>query len=141
MKTVGCWRDMEPFGIDVLTGEACALGYRMLCDLTGNGKRIVERCFGVTIESQNWNPGSKKDPHVASIMLTQEMLVPLAVFGLLESGCREVWATAHTAIGVEPEDTEERVKAMKQAHQPHRCFRYCGPFQDRNQHQMSGRVR
>ena len=90
MKTISHWDGLREFGIDLLTGEACSLMYRLLCDLTQNGKRIVERCLSVQIQSENWNGGSKDDPHVASIMLTQEMFVPLAVFALLESGCREV---------------------------------------------------
>jgi hypothetical protein len=66
MKTVSHWDALREYGIDVLTGEACSLMYRILCDLTLNGKRIVERCLSVHIESENWNSGSKEDPHVAS---------------------------------------------------------------------------
>jgi hypothetical protein len=141
MKTVSHWDALREYGIDVLTGEACSLMYRILCDLTQNGKRVVERCLSVQIQSENWNHGSEADPHVASIMLTREMLMPLAVFALLESGCREVWVTDRAAIGIEPSDTAEQVEMMKKCHKPHRRFAYQGPFQDRNQHQMSGRVR
>ena len=140
MKTVSHWDGLREFGIDLLTGEACSLMYRLLCDLTQSGKRIVERCLSVQIQSENWNSGSKEDPHVASIMLTHEMLVPLAVFALLESGCREVWVTDHTAIGVEPDDTDDEVERMKRVHKPVRRFAFHGRIQDRNQHQMSGRV-
>ena len=73
-------------------------------------------------------------------MLTQEMIVPLAVFALLESGCREVWVTDRAAIGVEADDNDEDVEHMKRVCKPVRRFAYHGPFQDRNQHQMSGRV-
>ena len=68
------------------------------------------------------------------------MIVPLAVFALLDAGCREVWVTDHAAIGIEPGDTEDAVERMKDMRRPRRCFAYHGPFQDRNQHQMSGRV-
>ena len=74
-------------------------------------------------------------------MLTHEMLMPLAVFALLESGCREVWITDGTAIGIEPSDTTDQVERLKQVYKLQRRFAYHGPFQDRNQHQMSGRVR
>ena len=114
--------------------------FRILCDLTENGKRIVERCLGVQIQAESWNHGTDADPHVASIMLTQEMIVPVAVFALLESGCREVWITDHAAIGVETGDTDEDVERMKRVYKPVRRFAYRGPFQDRNQHQMTGRV-
>lgn len=141
MKTVADWSALGEFGIVVLTGEACSLMYRILCDLTARGKRIIERCLSVEITSESWNSGSKDDPHVACIMLTQEMIVPLAVFALLESGCREVWVTDCAAIGIEADDTQEEVERMKQVYQPRRRFAYHGPYQDRNQHQMSGRVR
>lgn len=141
MKTVTCWGALEPFGIVPLTGEACALGYRILCDLTEKGKRTVERCLSVEIRSESWNSGSKDDPHIASIMLTQEMLVPLAVFALLESGCREVWVTQYAAFGVDQEDSDEAVAVTKRSHPLQRRFAFHGPFDDRNQHQMSGRVR
>ncbi len=115
--------------------------YRILCDLTEKGKRIVERCLSVQIQSENWNSGAKDDPHVASIMLTHEMLTPLAVFALLESGCREVWVTDRAAIGIEGTDSDEQVARLKQVYKLQRRFAFHGPFQDRNQHQMSGRVR
>ena len=69
------------------------------------------------------------------------MIEPLAVFALLESGCREVWVNDHAVIGIEPGDGDEEVQRMKRVHKPVRRFAYHGPFQDRNQHQMSGRVR
>ena len=35
------------------------------------------------------------------------MIVPLAVFALLDAGCREVWVTDHAAIGIEPDDSDD----------------------------------
>ena len=140
MKTVSTWDHLREYGIDLLTGEACSLMYRILCDLTEKGKRIVERCLSVRIQSENWNNGTKDAPHVASIMLTHEMFTPLAVFALLESGCREAWVTDHGTIGIEQSDTDEQVDCLKQLYKLQRRFAFHGPFQDRNQHQMSGRV-
>lgn len=144
MKTIDKWSDLEAFGIVPLTGEACALGYRMLCDLTQNGKRIVEKCLSVEIQSENWNHGSDDDPHVASVMLPPAMLVPLGIFTLLESGCSEVWLYKKGGpLGIEPSDTPEIIEVCrKMAPEAFvRSFAYRGPFQDRNRHQMSGRVR
>lgn len=81
MKTVSNWDALRDYGIIALTGEACSLGYRILCDLTAQGRNIVQRCLSVTIQSENWNHGSDDDPHVASIMLTHDMLVPLGRAG------------------------------------------------------------
>lgn len=141
MKSVSSWDHLRPFGIEPLTGEACSLMYRILCDLTARGKRIVERYLSVEIQSESWNRGTDADPHVASIMLSEEMIVPLAVFALLDAGYREVWVTDHAAIGIEPDDDEATVERMKELRHPCRRFSYHGPYQDRNQHQMSGRVR
>ena len=141
MKTVSNWDALREFGIDPLTGEACSLMYRILCDLTAKGKQVVERCLSIQLQSENWNCGSQDDPHVASVMLTQEMIVPLAVFALLDAGCREVWVTDHAAIGIEATDADTTVEHMKELRRPRRRFAYHGPHQDRNLHQMSGRVR
>ena len=141
MKTISNWSDLEPFGIVALTGGACRLACRILCDLTQRGKRTLERCLSVEIRSASWNSGSKDDPHVASIMLTREMLVPLAVFALLDSGCGEVWSNDHAAFGFEAGDTQEKVERLKEVYELGRSFAYHGPHKDRNQHQMSGRVR
>jgi hypothetical protein len=141
MKIISTSAGLTEFGIEPLTGEACSLMYRVLCDLTAKGKAIIERCLSVEIASEPWNSGSADDPHVASIMLTEDMIVPLAVFALLESGCREVWITRAAAIGIEPNDKDRDVDGMKRVYRPTRRFAYHGPHQDRNQHQMSGRVR
>ena len=42
MKTISSWDDLKAYGIDPLTAEACGLGYRLLCDLTAEGKKILE---------------------------------------------------------------------------------------------------
>lgn len=86
-------RELENRGIDVLTGERCSLGMRVLCDYTHSGAEILRRCLDITIpeDGSNWNSGSKDDPHVGSIMLLREMLEPLAIFAM---------ATAHGVYAV-----------------------------------------
>lgn len=71
MITVSCLNDLRQFGIDPLTGEADALSYRILCDLTAAGRRIVAEALSLKLDGfqENWNSGDKADPHVASIML------------------------------------------------------------------------
>ena len=103
MKTVNCWNDLERYGIELLTGEACGLSYRLLCDVTEQGRKILAKCLGIPNLNlaENWNRGRAEDPHVGSIMLTHEMLTPLAVFALLESGCKEVYLVNNSVVGVE----------------------------------------
>jgi hypothetical protein len=88
------WHDLRPFGIDVLTGEACRVGTRILCDLTPEGRRIVADLLGVPDHPDgfgvSWN-GGKAD---SSILLPRDLWHDLAVWCLL-SRCVEVCDTRH----------------------------------------------
>jgi len=147
MHKINCWDDLRPFGIDLLTGEACGLSYRLLCDVTQKGKQTIQKALGVADLGlpDNWNRGDPHDPHVGSIMLVPELLIPLAIFALLEHGCREVWRTKSGGlIGIEPADEPERVAAVQRLHTETdnlvRRYAYAGTAGDRNQHQMTGRI-
>jgi len=145
MKTIGCWDDLSRHGIVPLTGEACGLMYRILCDVTARGKKTLEKAFGVAeLKPQDsWNCGSDTDPHIGSIMLAREVLPFVGVFALLEDGCPEVWLTkGNTLVGIDRTDREEDVERFKRFHADDlvRRFAYSGTAGDRNQHVMSGRV-
>jgi len=145
MKTINCWDDLSRYGIVPLTGEACGLMYRILCDVTAHGKSVLEKALGVAELrlSENWNGGSDDNPHVGSLMLAREVLPFVGVFALLESGCPEVWLTkAGGLIGIERADPPEEVERFKRFHADDlaRRFAYSGTAGDRNQHMMSGRV-
>jgi hypothetical protein len=76
-------------------------------------------------------------------MLAPELLTPIAVFALLESGCTEVWLYKNgSLIGVEAEDGKEALTlAANLGHTPLvRTFGYRGTAGDRNLHRMTGRV-
>ncbi|WP_146118972.1 hypothetical protein [Blastopirellula marina] len=141
MKTVSGWRDLEQFGIEALTGEACGLMYRILFDVTEHGKHILEKCFGCGVElAEAWNRGTDEKPHIGSIMLSNEMLIPLGIFALLESGCSEVWKSEHVLLGVEPFDESDRLDAVRRHHGEMRRFSYRGTAGDRNTHVATGRT-
>lgn len=147
MRNITCWNDLRSFGIEALTGEACGLSYRLLCDVTEQGKRTIEKALGIANLGmpENWNRGDPSDPHIGSIMLAPELLIPLAVFALLEHGCCEVWRTkSGDLLGIEPSDDAERVEAIKQLHANNghfvRRYAYAGTAGDRNRHEMTGRV-
>ena len=144
MKSVNSWNDIEPYGIELLTGEACGLSYRLLCDVTERGKKTIEKCLGLKSLglAENWNRGRAEDPHVGSIMLTHEMLTPLAVFALLESGCKEVYLVNGSVVGVEHSDPADLIETVKRVAGVDyaRRFAYQGTAGDRNVHVMSGRV-
>ena len=47
MKTIRNWSDLRPYGIDCLTGEACGISARALCDLTEDGQKLVREFLGL----------------------------------------------------------------------------------------------
>jgi len=93
MKSVSCFRDLEQFGIRPLTGEADALGFRILCDLTPKGVKVFKECFGMPLHAhpemddihfgleKNWNSGA-----IASVMLSEDSIRPLATMGFYLQG-------------------------------------------------------
>ena len=113
MKSIRCWDDLSAHGIIPLTGEACGLSYRILCDVTARGKKTLEKALSVAQLGlhENWNHGNADDPHVGSVMLAPDLLPFIGVFALLEAGCREVWLTkGQTVIGIEADDSPDRWK-------------------------------
>jgi hypothetical protein len=85
MRTIASWKDLEPYGIMPLTGEACGLMYRILFDVTELGASIFRKCYGLARNStlgEAWNRGSPEAPHIGSVMLSNEAMVPLGIFAL-----------------------------------------------------------
>ncbi len=84
MKHIHTFDHLEQVGIHTLTGESCAAGYRILCDLTEFGRQVVREMLGLADNAfaAPWNNGDPGDPHIASFMMPPEMAVPLAVWGL-----------------------------------------------------------
>lgn len=142
MKMISCWADLRPYGFDTLTGEACGLMYRVLFDVTASGRNVIAKCFGMPEVrlAEPWNRGSPEDPNVGSIMLSQEMILPLAVFALLESGCTRVLLSERRAIGIEAGDSAQAVAVAQERFKPDRVLRYGGTAGDRNVHMISGRT-
>ena len=71
-------------------------------------------------------------------MLPHEMLVPLGIFALLESGCSEVWRNGETLIGVEQGDPDNQVEQAVR-----NCLRryaYHCTAGSRNRREFTGRV-
>lgn len=142
--SIGSWRDLEAYGIDALTGEACAYAMRMLCDVTARGKELLESFLGgtVTIRPEtNWNGGSKDDPHVGSILLPRGILGELAPFLLLKTTILPVLTTrdgVHRAVTYE---RAARYATLDTTYITHWWRRASEPATtDRNTHAMSGRT-
>jgi hypothetical protein len=77
--------ELDKRGIIVLTGEACRAGFRYLCDLTEEGKALLETYFGVSLQigASNWNSSKNQK---WSIMLSHSSLRELLITALLEGG-------------------------------------------------------
>ena len=145
MKKISCWNDLAPFGIEILTAEACGVSYRYLCDVTEKGRKVLSVAFGIPNFSlaEAWNRGAYAEPHVGSIMLSHCMLTPVGLFALLESGCTEVRLfKGGMLLGIEPGDQPPVIAAMSTFVKDDvvRTFSYGGTAGSRNQHVMSGRV-
>jgi hypothetical protein len=121
MQIIRNWNDLEKFGIVPLTGEACALSLRILCDLTARGQRLIQSLFSlsdlkVTLELRPaWNGSiirlngeGTEEKATTSIMLPHDILPTLAVYCLLDAGCEEVYmAVGKPVSGMKAEDFEE----------------------------------
>jgi hypothetical protein len=152
MKTLRSWNDLAPYGIDVLTGEACAYNYRLLCDMTPAGMSLFRAVFGLheIALPEGWNNNEAR-----SIMLPRDMFEPLAVFALLTvEHCTKVYVTYMGLVhGVEQTDSAEDVAQFVRWNQGTFCEecqrygkgggidrQYVNPGYSRNTHAMSGRT-
>lgn len=155
METLDSWNHLERYGVVPLTREACGLSYRLLCDLTEPGARIVEKALSTQISrGNNWNHGAESNPHVASLMVTLEMFPLIAVFAALENGFREVelFKAKNNSIPIvvaftDEDLSREDIQAIRSPDyltwlgwEHLRTFTYGGTAGDRNVHEMSGRV-
>ena len=142
MRRISCWNDLASWGIVPLTGESCGLGYRILFDVTEQGRSVIGRWLGIPgiTLSEAWNRGSDTDPHVGSIMLSHDSLVPLAVFALLAAECAEVWILEGEVLGIQSGENGESRERLRAIYKPRRILKPCGTAGDRNVHAMSGRI-
>ena len=142
LKQIHTWDDLRPFGIDALTGEACGLAMRLLCDVTKEGGKLVERFLGGTVTikpGSEWNGGTKDLPHVGSVLLPRSILKDLSAFVLViyvgsTGGVAALKDGGVIAFEgpVSPWEEERIERYYRRSNDP--------GTGDRNQHAMSGRV-
>lgn len=89
---------IKEFGIDALTGEACAYGLRLLCDLSAEACDLVRDFFGLgdkTAFDRNMNSSHEYEgtihQHVSSMMLPRGIFAELLYFALIHKGKYEVY--------------------------------------------------
>ena len=151
-EAVYSWEDMKKFGIQILTGEACGIGMRILCDLNEDGKKVMEDFLGGRVafdKDGSWNNTVNGKPAVASVMLTVDLLTELAAFCLLSNGfdvvaVHVVGCQQTTALGLQTEGKyglDDFMKALGlERGNGFRTYQAMGTRGTRNQHVMSGRV-
>jgi hypothetical protein len=104
MKCFRCGDDLKDVGIDLLTGEACGLAMRVLCNLNEEGVKLWETFTRSTCDTKNaWNDGH------ASVMIPHSMFRDLWIFGQVMKGVRYVfiggyvfgkeWVTKEYTVG------------------------------------------
>lgn len=79
-------RDLEQFGIISLTGEACGLAMRILCDLTEEGVNLIREFMRVEPTADAWNSKGVK-----SIMLPTCIMQDLWIFAHVRAGTANVF--------------------------------------------------
>lgn len=86
MKTIYTLQDLQPYGVNLLTGEADRLSFRILCDLNEDGCALVSEYLGQPRDTKyaaNWNSTVNGQPAIGSVMLSADTLWELARFALL----------------------------------------------------------
>lgn len=137
MEHFDCWNDLEKLGIHYLTGEACGLNLRALCDLTETGKATVEAFFRCQLPNDGWNNGK------ASVMLPRSIFSDLAAFAHVHQTGNPVFVAKDGEVfGMEGDDPADYFRKVEKYHGPGRWVgksNHPGTGVD-NQHAMSGRT-
>lgn len=138
-RSVRSWGDLDQFGIHALTGEACGFAMRALCDVTAQGKALIERFLGGTVQivaDSNWNGGSGAGDHVGSVMLPWSILTDLGAFCLAYTGRDTTVVTLDGGGAMEFDGPAPGYLTVARY-----VRRSTAPGTgDRNQHAMSGRI-
>lgn len=91
MKVYDGAGSLSEFGIYALTGEACGLAMRILCDLSSEGQQIIREFLRVEPNAEPWNNSTNGHEHIASIMLPYSILEELWLFCHVRRGTKYVF--------------------------------------------------
>ncbi|MDO9179143.1 MAG: hypothetical protein Q7U16_12630 [Agitococcus sp.] len=140
------------FGIGALTGEACAFSLRTLCDVNEEGKALLADFFSVPelTLADSWNSSVNGTPAIGSIMLTHDVIKPLARFAFFRSGALAVVCTQQEVHGIFDASrlasyehleatTDSEFQLMRNPRVQHEASSPI-PVSSRNVHAMSGRL-
>ena len=110
IKHLRSWQDLERYGIIALTGEADALSFRLLCDLTASGEHIIGRLLGGNVtfnKGSNWN---SRQGQQSSVLLPTDYFHPIATLCLflVDGYTHMAWLETGGVVGVDvPQFTQQ----------------------------------
>ena len=142
MKSIANVHDLLPYGLDALTGEADAHGYRCLFDCTAKGKLILERTMDTKLELHDpWNSGKPDELHIGSLLLPFEFVPAIAIFALLsDTNVTEVWLMkSGSVLGFGVQDVDQKDETRRFYEKELRKVFYSRPS-DRQLHAFTGRI-
>lgn len=149
MKTIYTLQDLQPYGVNLLTGEADRLSFRILCDLNEDGCALVSDYLGLprdTKYADNWNSRVGEKPALGSVMLSADTLWELARFALLTVDRFDAVIKANGLLGLnydEPHATWPLQQAGSNLHFIYRNYAKGSSAPgvgSRNTHTMTGRT-
>lgn len=149
MKVLTQFSGLQQFGINPLTGEACAYGLRILCDLTEKGADLVRSFLGapeLDCFPQNWNSvtAGEGERCVCSVLLPRSAMRDLMIFALFaEDECSEVLVSVEGIYGLQPHDEYRERYLELAAERPTQYTVYTRPQRataGRNVHLFTGRT-
>jgi len=150
LKHLQSLTDLKDFGINPLTGEACAYSMRLLCDLSADGEELVAGFLGLrdtTSFPANWNSMVGEKDSVGSVMLTRSTLKELMYFALFNvEKCDVVIGTLDgSVIGLSVKDTYyqgylDLAAASPEKYTVQRNNATASAQGGRNEHQFTGRT-
>lgn len=152
--TLSNFADLQQYGLNPLTGEACVYAHRVLFDLSKEGAELVSCYLGLPLGTKfldNYNPRVGDAVAVGSVMLSRTVVRDLMIFVLWQVGDFDFvldspngftgfnrgdqYAQTYLdgeAKGTTPAGYKVHHNLRKTTRAPH--------VGDRNVHQMSGRV-
>lgn len=140
--TIYSWQDLEEYGINALTGEACAYGLRLLCDVNANGLALLEKFLSLPsggLElNPNWNSTVHGAPAIGSVMLPPGIIADLGVFIMFHVHGYPFALVGHNGhiVGTRLRPTETHQSYLKAVRTNMNSSR---SDSGRNVHQMTGR--
>jgi hypothetical protein len=133
---------LRQHGIDFLTGEACGIGARVLCDVSNEGAALLCDLLGVVSLNLTsaWNNRFKENA-AGSIMLPHGWFEMVVVWALLRDGAIYVVSTNAGLIACNTPEEIEQLDGMEWIEKGLHWRRH-GTAQGgmRNRHEFSGRV-